>query len=149
MELSDVLKIIEPLLNFWVLVAIIGTSVLTQGFKAVLKHYTDKYAPNFDKFTRKSIIFIVAYFIGYFFTMKVLAGTPDVERFALIMGILSPTAYYVTLRWAQYKQWIDVVAALKMRKIVTETNAQGETVEKIKDDDDLTEMAVRKPDGRN
>jgi len=116
-QVSDVLiDMLVAVFDPAVIVAVLATLTLTQLFKAAVKHYTRTCGLGFDGFTRKMIVFLFAFVIGFAMTM-VFVEKPDIWKWAFGVAIFNPLVYKILLFVAQWRQWIRVEALMKMKNI--------------------------------
>lgn len=140
MSLDDIKQWVE---FFWPyirpLAALFCTFTLVTFFKSILKHYKRGI---WDKFTIVTLTRIIAFITGYAMAYAFLNDLENAEQWALGMAVLNIPIYSGLLKYATSKQWLWAVALLKGRKL-TVRHENGETVQKILDDEDKTEFVRR------
>lgn len=143
MSLNDIKQWIEFLWPFISpLAALFCTFTLVTFFKSIIKHYKRGV---WDKFTLDTLTRVIAFVTGYAMAYVFLRDIENAGQWAFGLAVLNIPIYSALIKFATARQWLWAVAVLKGRKL-TVRQENGETVEKIMDDDDKTMMVRRKDD---
>jgi len=116
--------IVQPILDFWLLISILSTLVVVQFGKVTIKYYCrDRLKP----FTIKALSLLFAVTTGYTLT-RLFLELPDSEerRFAMAVALLNVAIYEITLAYVTRSGWVHMEAVLRMRKV--DTDADGKKV---------------------
>jgi phosphate/sulfate permease len=143
MSLSDIKQWVEFLWPFISPVAaLLCTFTLVSFFKSILKHYRSS---KWDKFTVVMVTRLIAFITGYAMAYFFLGHLDGAEEWALGLAILNIPIYSGLIKFATHRQWLWMIALLKGRRLV-KRQENGETVEKVMDEDDKTMIMRRTND---
>lgn len=114
--------IIEPVLDFWLLISLFTTLVVVQFFKAGIKHFGKG---RMKPFTMTTVILFFAVIAGYLLTRTFLE-LPSLEerRLAMAVALLNVAVYELTLVYVKRQGWVNMEALLRMKRV--QKSADGE-----------------------
>jgi len=119
---QTIYDVVQPMLDFWLLISLLTTLVVVQFFKAAVKHYAKgKWQP----FTITASILFFAVIAGYTLT-RLFLEMPSVEerRLAMAIALLNVAIYEGTLAYARRKGWVNFEAMLRMKRV--QKNEEGD-----------------------
>ena len=108
-------------INYWLVIALIVTMIITQAVKLFLKAVVPiKYIVY-----RKASTFLISYGIGFGCGMMFLEGMDNIVKWSAVIGFVTPTLY-VMLKTIAVKYNLTILeAALRMEPLQTIKDEDG------------------------
>lgn len=112
---ETLINVIQPALDFWLLISLVTTLVVVQFFKAGVKHYCKG---RVQPFTITTIILLFAVVAGYVLTRLFLEiDSVEERRLAMAVALLNVAIYEMSLVYVKRKKWVHLEAMLRMKKV--------------------------------
>ena len=116
----EILKYFTDLLasgGVWLVPALMCSMILVQGLKAVVKAWCGFMSHRY----RVWLIRVIAFIVGYAIGLESLTGD-DVEKWAVVVGLVNPILYFGLVQYAVAKEKMVLLSILKMRPLKKSKN---------------------------